>query len=197
MTARDFLRLHGTSGGCKKTSRDFDRLRWFRWTSYDFRREVSAVSPLNLVYMDCVILEVCRLHPPLPLDFKVCAREIHLPGTTNIILPKSIIVSYTPYHFHRLSSVWGLDAMDFKPERWLDSDGKIKIESQFKFLSFNAGPRLRLGKVMALLEVKILAATLLNEYHFQLDDENNFNANIKFTSTCLFSNGLKMTVIRR
>jgi cytochrome P450 len=151
----------------------------------------------NLIYMDCVILEVCRLHPPLPLDFKVCAKDIRLPGTTNITLPKSTIVSYTPYHFHRLSSVWGMDAMDFKPERWLDLDGKVKMESQFKFLSFNAGPRLCLGRAMALLEVKTLAAILLSEFHFKLDDEENFNANIRFTTTCPFLNGLKMTVMRR
>jgi len=158
---------------------------------------ISEETLSNLVYMDCVILEVCRLYPPLPIDFKVCARDIRLPGTTNITLPKSTIVSYTPYHFHRLSSVWGLDAMDFKPERWLDLDGKIKMESQFKFLSFNAGPRLCLGRAMALLEVKTLAATLLNEFHFKLDDKDNFNANIRFTTTCPFENGLKMTVMRR
>jgi cytochrome P450 len=158
---------------------------------------ISEETLSNLVYMDCVVLELCRLHPPLPLDFKVCAKDIRLPGTTNIILPKSTIVSYTPYHFHRLSSVWGLDAMDFKPERWLDLDGKVKVESQFKFLSFNAGPRLCLGRTMALLEVKTLAAILLNEFQFKLDDEENFKANIKFTTTCPFSNGLKMTVTRR
>jgi cytochrome P450 len=158
---------------------------------------ISEETLSNLVYMDCVILEVCRLHPPLPLDFKVCARDIRLPGTTDITLPKSTIVSYTPYHFHRLSSVWGVDAMNFKPERWLDLDGKIKVESQFKFLSFNAGPRLCLGRAMALLEVKTLAATLLNQFHFKLDDEENFNTNIRFTTTCPFSNGLNMTVMRR
>ncbi|CAF1057478.1 unnamed protein product [Adineta steineri] len=151
----------------------------------------------NLTYMDCVILEVCRLYPPLPLDFKVCARDIHLPGAINILLPKSTIVSYTPYHFHRLSSVWGPDAMDFKPERWLDVDGKVKVESQFKFLSFNAGPRLCLGRAMALLEVKILAAILLNEFHFKLNDEKNFDTRFKFTTTCPFANGLNMIVMRR
>ena len=156
---------------------------------------ISEETLSNLVYMDCVILELCRLYPPLPMDFKVCARDIRLPGTANIILPKSTIVSYTPYHFHRLSSVWGPDAVDFKPERWLDSDGKIKAESQFKFLSFNAGPRVCLGKSMALLEVKTLAASLLNEFHFQLDDAENFNSSIRFTTTCPFSNGLKMTAI--
>jgi cytochrome P450 len=147
--------------------------------------------------MDCVILEVCRLYPPLPIDFKVCARDIRLPGTTDITLLKSTIVSYTPYHFHRLSTVWGMDAMDFKPERWLDLDGKVKMESQFKFLSFNAGPRLCLGRAMALLEVKTLTATLLNDFHFKLDDEENFNTNIRFTTTCPFVNGLKMIAIRR
>jgi cytochrome P450 len=158
---------------------------------------ISEETLSNLVYMDSVILEVCRLYPPLPLDFKVCAKDIRLPGTKDITLPKSTIVSYTPYHFHRLSTVWGMDAMDFKPERWLDLDGKVKMESQFKFLSFNAGPRLCLGRAMALLEVKTLTATLLNDFHFKLDDEKNFNSNIRFTTTCPFVNGLKMTAIRR
>ncbi|UJR11372.1 hypothetical protein I4U23_015552 [Adineta vaga] len=159
--------------------------------------EINEETLNELIYLDCVILELCRLHPPLPLDFKVCARDIHLPGTENIVLPKSTIVSYTPYHFHRLRSVWGEDAMDFKPDRWLDLDGKIKMESQFKFLSFNAGPRLCLGRAMALLEVKTLAAMLLNEFHFQLVNENNFNTNIRFTTTCPFVDGLTMTIMKR
>jgi cytochrome P450 len=157
------------------------------------KNEITQETINNMIYADAVFHETCRYMPPVPYDFKVCNEDIMLPG--NIFIPKNTIITYTPYHYHRLKSIWGKDAEEFKPERWIDDEGRFKTESQYKFISFNAGPRLCLGKSMAQLEAKILFLMLLNEFQFKL--KPNFNCLIKSTVTCPFQDGLPMLVSKR
>ena len=45
-------------------------------------------------------------------------------------------VYYLAYAMGRMTYVWGQDAEEFKPERWL-KDGGFQPESPFKFISFH------------------------------------------------------------
>ena len=49
---------------------------------------------------------------------------------------KGDLVAYQPYAMGRMTFLWGVDAEDFRPERWLDENGKFCPESQFKFAAF-------------------------------------------------------------
>ena len=49
---------------------------------------------------------------------------------------KGDMVSYQPYAMGRMKFIWGNDAEDFRPERWLDENGIFKPESPFKFTAF-------------------------------------------------------------
>ena len=44
-------------------------------------------------------------------------------------------MSYMPYAMGRMRCIWGEDAGEFRPERWLDS-GVFQPESPFKFTAF-------------------------------------------------------------
>ncbi|GMF62806.1 unnamed protein product [Phytophthora fragariaefolia] len=69
----------------------------------------------------------------------------------------------------RMHQVWGPDAEEFKPERWIDpSTGKITPISAYKFVSFNAGPRMCLGMNLAMLEMKLVVAGLLSKFHVEV-----------------------------
>ncbi len=50
----------------------------------------------------------------------------------------------------RRKDLWGDDAEDFIPERWIEAHRlKMIKEDPFKFLPFNAGPRVCLGQSFA------------------------------------------------
>lgn len=51
---------------------------------------------------------------------------------------------WNDWEMGRFTEVWGPDAADFKPSRWI-SEGQLKKESPFKFHAFNGGHRLCLG----------------------------------------------------
>jgi cytochrome P450 len=54
-------------------------------------------------------------------------------------------VFWSDWTMNRDPKVWGPDAAEFKPERWLDSEGNLVKESQWKYHAFNGGYRLCLG----------------------------------------------------
>ncbi|KAL2941867.1 Noroxomaritidine synthase [Bienertia sinuspersici] len=67
----------------------------------------------------------------------------------------------------RMKSIWGDDCSEYKPERWIDETGMIKHEPSYKFSVFSAGPRLCIGKKMAFIQMKLVAAIIIQNYHIE------------------------------
>ena len=65
------------------------------------------------------------------------------------------MISYVPWVVNRNPKIWK-DPLKFDPERWFKTN-----PSSFEFPTFNAGPRLCLGNAMALVQVKVLLAKIL------------------------------------
>ena len=65
---------------------------------------------------------------------------------------------------NRSCDIWGPDAKEFKPERWLNEDGfpaKVKLVSGHRhLLTFSDGARTCLGKTFALAELKVSLTSL-------------------------------------
>ncbi|KAH7860398.1 hypothetical protein Vadar_012983 [Vaccinium darrowii] len=78
-------------------------------------------------------------------------------------ISKQIVFSI--YAMGRMKFIWGEDCLEFKPERWITEQGEIKHEPSFKFFVFNAGPRACLGKNMALIQIKSVAAPIIHNSH--------------------------------
>ena len=73
-------------------------------------------------------------------------------------------MGYNLYAMGRMESVWGEDAREYRPERWLKpADGTFRPESPFRFVAFHAGARLCLGKEMAYIQMKSIVAGVLEE----------------------------------
>ncbi|XP_011658477.1 alkane hydroxylase MAH1 [Cucumis sativus] len=130
----------------------------------DQLRIFSMEEVNKLVYFHATLCEALRLYPPVPFQHKVATQHDILPSGHHI-KPKTKIV-FSLYALGRMSEVWGKDCLEFKPERWINSEnGKIKHVPSYKFLAFNAGPRTCLGKHVAFIELKIVAAAIIHNYN--------------------------------
>ncbi|XP_004308144.1 PREDICTED: cytochrome P450 704C1-like [Fragaria vesca subsp. vesca] len=123
----------------------------------------------KLQYLHAALNETLRLYPTVPMNARVCFSDDTWPDGHSV--RKGELVIYQPYSMGRMKYIWGDDAEEFRPERWLDGNGNFKEESPFKFIAFNAGPRICLGRDYSYLQMKIFAAVLLNNYIFKLTDE--------------------------
>lgn len=125
----------------------------------------------SLVYLEAALRETLRLYPPVPFTTKDASRDVILSDGTPI--RAGTTVGLTFFAMGRDPRVWGEDAAEFKPERWLETSSdcqrpKIASVTSFKFIAFNAGPRTCLGANLAILELKTVAATLLRAFRFEL-----------------------------
>jgi cytochrome P450 len=123
----------------------------------------------KLQYLHATLSETLRLYPAVPVDPKLCLADDILPDGFSV--NKGDLVMYKPYAMGRMKYVWGEDAEEFKPERWLDENGVFQQESSFKFTAFQAGPRICLGKEFAYRQMKVFSIILLGSFKFRLSDE--------------------------
>ncbi|KAI7726090.1 hypothetical protein M8C21_024703, partial [Ambrosia artemisiifolia] len=133
----------------------------------DFAARVSEGAFEKMQYLHAALSETIRLYPALPVDSKVCFSDDVLPDGCNV--KRGDVVAYMPYAMGRMKFIWGDDALEFKPERWLDQDGFFHQESPFKFTAFQAGPRTCLGRDFAYRQLKIISSVLLDLFSKNLN----------------------------
>ena len=68
-------------------------------------------------------------------------------GKDPIFVRKGQQVDYSVHVMHRLKHLWGEDADDFKPDRW------VGRKPGWEYLPFNGGPRICLGREYLSLSV--------------------------------------------
>ena len=100
-------------------------------------------------------------------DRDTTIQNEHIPkGTTIILCPSAINTS---------TALWGEDAMEFKPERWLNvSDGKANsrggADSNYSFLTFLHGPRSCIGQKFSQYELACLLAAWVGRYETSFEE---------------------------
>ncbi|KAF7106206.1 hypothetical protein CFC21_106957 [Triticum aestivum] len=135
--------------------------------TFTARLKQGAIDKMQ--YLHATLTETLRLYPAVPVDGKMADEDDLLPNGYRVI--KGDGMNYMIYAMGRMKYLWGEDAEEFRPERWL-VDGIFQQESPYKFISFNAGPRICLGKEFAYRQMKIMAATLIHFFRFKLEDES-------------------------
>ncbi|KAK1278973.1 Cytochrome P450 94A1 [Acorus gramineus] len=126
--------------------------------------EAYAFEELReMQYLHAAISEAMRLYPPVPANSNSSQRDDVLPDGT--FVGEGWFVSYNAYAMGRMESIWGKDCLDYRPERWLgEEDGVFKGENPFKYPVFHAGPRTCLGKEMAYIQMKSIAACVIERF---------------------------------
>ncbi|KAK0489011.1 cytochrome P450 monooxygenase pc-3 [Armillaria novae-zelandiae] len=76
-----------------------------------------------------------------------------------------VVVAYSVFLMHRRTDLWGPDALEFDPDRFLDSRlHKYLTPNPFIFVPFNAGPRICLGQQFAYNESSYYLIRLLQTF---------------------------------
>ena len=140
----------------------------------------------SLRVTDNVVRETLRLYPPPFRIPRMAADDVEIGGYT--VEAGTDILAFTAVP-HRDERFWDAPT-EFRPSRWNDLDpGGLG----YRYLPFGAGPRACIGKRMALLETRLVLASLCRAYRFEPDSDLRLSARVAATP----EGALPMTVRRR
>ncbi|PNT76575.1 hypothetical protein BRADI_1g49840v3 [Brachypodium distachyon] len=96
------------------------------------RLKQGAIDKMH--YLHAAITETLRLYPGVPVDGKMADEDDVLPNGYRVM--KGDGMNYMIYAMGRMKYLWGEDAEEFRPERWL-VNAVFQHESPYKFVAFN------------------------------------------------------------
>jgi cytochrome P450 len=135
-------------------------------------RSVPSASHLDsLLYLRAVCNETLRLYPPVPSTIREALCDTTVGGYH---IPKGTVFTISPAVTNVDVELWGPDAGDFNPERWMQ-DGRANsggVSDAFGFLTFLQGPRSCIGATFARAELTCLLAVLVGRFRMELEDPN-------------------------
>ena len=114
----------------------------------------------KLPYLDAVCKETLRIYPVAMLTFPRTAIEpTELMGYQ---LDKGKVVMGCIYLLHQREDIYP-EPKQFKPERFLEQEFDT-----YEFFPFGGGKRRCIGEALAMLELKLVLATVVTEYNLEL-----------------------------
>lgn len=128
--------------------------------------EVAEDSLVNLRYLQLVIKETLRLHPPAPL---LLPRECRSPcQVLGYDVPRGTMVLVNAWAIGRDPALWDAPE-DFVPERFEESGRDFK-GMDFEFIPFGAGRRMCPGMAFGLAHIELALAALLFHFDWKLPE---------------------------
>ncbi|XP_057724504.1 cytochrome P450 714C2-like [Arachis stenosperma] len=122
-----------------------------------------------------VIHETLRLYSPIPVISREALKDMKF-GDLNV--PKGVLIWAMPLSSHTDPDIWGSDAYKFKPERFANGvSGACKLPHMY--MPFGMGPRVCLGRDLAITELKILLSLILSNFSFSLSPQYIHSPSLK------------------
>ncbi|KAK3308440.1 cytochrome P450 [Chaetomium strumarium] len=123
----------------------------------------------DLPYLSAVVNETLRVHSTSGIGLP---RQVPNDGDGGGVwirgyyFPPGTVLSVPTYSIHHSREIWGPDADEFRPERWLA--GSLTPRQKNAFIPFSYGPRACVGRNVAEMEMKLIAATWARRYEVAL-----------------------------
>ncbi|KAL0563067.1 hypothetical protein V5O48_019012 [Marasmius crinis-equi] len=161
-------------------------------------KDVPYDELVSLPYLDALCRETLRLYAPVARVLRETNKDTVLPLSTpvrcedgsvlsEIPLPANTSIYVSILNSNRNVDLWGPDALEWKPERWLSplppAVAEAKIPGVYSHLmTFNGGGRSCIGFKFSQLEMKAVLFHLVETFEFkpsgaEIRWENNIIAN--------------------
>lgn len=134
---------------------------------------VKHSEAIKLPFLCACIKEALRLHPGVQLNLPriVPAEGLELNGT---YIPAGYWVGMNAAVTHFDTSVFGADADQYRPGRWLEPNAAVMDKH---LLTFGAGTRTCVGKNISLAEVHKLVPDVLRHFELELSHDRPWTTN--------------------
>ncbi|KAD0020781.1 hypothetical protein R6Q59_011576 [Mikania micrantha] len=143
----------------------------------------------NLTYLNLVVRETLRLHPPLPLVIPhECREPVNVAGY-DVASNTKLIVNV--FAINRDPEYWK-DAETFNPERFENSSTTV-MGADYEYLPFGAGRRMCPGAALGLANVQLPLAHIMHYFKWKLPNgasNDQLDMTEVFGSTVQRKNGL-------
>jgi cytochrome P450 len=125
-------------------------------------RSARVADLLRLHYLEMVVKEAMRLYPPAWIIGREALQGFEING---YFIPGGAQVSMSPWLMHRDQRYFD-QPEEFRPERWASE--QIKQLPKYAYFPFGGGPRLCIGNSFAMMEAKLILATIAQKFHLDL-----------------------------
>jgi len=142
---------------------------------------LSATDLDSMTYTLATLKESLRFHPVVHMIAREATRDDVIPLASPIVtkcgeqvssiqVRKGTPVDVAVSVYNRLPEIWGTDANEFKPERFLniDKSNRSNIGLFANLMTFSGGPRGCIGWRFAVLEMQIIIVTFVENFEFSL-----------------------------
>lgn len=143
----------------------------------------------TLPYLMAVIKEATRLFPSFQTSMPrhAPAQGLEVCGTH---IPAGYRIGMNPAVVQHDKGVFGDDASEFNPERWLESEERTRTMQQ-AIITFGAGTRQCTGRALAMAEIYKVVPEILRRFEFEMvhgGEWKTFNAafNMQIGLDCTF-----------
>ncbi|KAJ7729151.1 cytochrome P450, partial [Mycena metata] len=136
----------------------------------------------SMAYTVAVMKEILRFHPVVFSTLREAARDEVLPLSKPIVtlsgktitelpIPKNQILVTSIAGYNRNTDVFGEDAQQFNPERWLDGTVKpaANVGMYANLMTFGSGHRGCIGWRFAIYEYQAFLTELVKNFEFSMD----------------------------
>jgi cytochrome P450 len=128
----------------------------------------------ELTYTEQVLEEAMRLYPPVPQIPRETTEQLTLGGYS---IPEGATVAPSQWTIHRDDRFWD-DPASFRPERFAGEGDRPR----FAYFPFGGGPRRCIGQQFAMVEGKLILATLAQRYHLELVSDPDVDLSVSITT---------------
>ncbi|KAH8984241.1 cytochrome P450 [Lactarius akahatsu] len=159
-----------------------DKLRKELKAAHEDNEELTHDQLVSLPFLEAVCRETLRLYAPVPGVMRTTRSDVVLPLSTpirdvdgrevhEIFVPKNTNVFAQIYNLNRDPSIWGADAAEWKPERWLaplpQSVADANIQGVYaNTMTFIGGTRACIGFKFSQLEMKVVLSQIIPIFQF-------------------------------